>query len=125
MVVVYAPEGQQAQLFGAIPAELLPLPSSAQVALGWYANPTIDGDPSGVVTGVSVSGGSATVTYGPIAPLPIGTVRSMAIQTLNANAETYLSTILAPYPSSEALSWDQHLAEATAYSASPTAVTPL
>ena len=53
------------------------------------------------------------------------TARSTQIQVINSACQVALSAITAPYPPSEALTWDQQLAEAQAYTASSSASVPL
>ena len=53
------------------------------------------------------------------------TARAAQILVINAACQAALSAITAPYPPSEALTWDQQLAEAQAYTASSSATVPL
>ena len=58
-------------------------------------------------------------------PLTLAQAQGVQIDTINAACQAALTAIIAPYPASEVLTWDQQLAEATAFTASPTASTPL
>jgi hypothetical protein len=51
--------------------------------------------------------------------------RGNQIAKINAACQAALAAITAPYPASEALTWDQQLVEAQAYSASSSAQVPL
>ncbi|WP_019573372.1 hypothetical protein [Curvibacter lanceolatus] len=62
------------------------------------------------------------------APVPVPTLaeaRALQVQAINDACQAALATITAPYPPSEALTWDQQLAEAQAYAASSSASTPM
>lgn len=51
--------------------------------------------------------------------------KAAQVQAINDACQVALAAITAPYPPSEALTWDQQLAEAQAYTASNSASTPM
>lgn len=51
--------------------------------------------------------------------------KATQVVVINDACQAALATITAPYPPSEALTWDQQLAEAQAYTASSSASTPM
>lgn len=51
--------------------------------------------------------------------------KAAQVQVINDACQAALATITAPYPPSEALTWDQQLAEAQAYTANNSASTPM
>lgn len=62
------------------------------------------------------------------APVPAPTLaeaKALQVRVINDACQAALATITAPYPPSEALTWDQQLAEAQAYTASSSASTPM
>lgn len=73
----------------------------------------------------TVVGEDGSITFTPPAPPSLDELKATKLQEINAGFEQTASQLVATYPQSELLTFDQQTAEAEAYLADPTAECPM